>query len=175
MVCGYHVTKVSCAVYLGAEPFFCREQLLFRSFCRLRNFGPSASDCKCCAFSTPLLVEVLDEAAHESCLPELHLRWKLLRPPAVHRTSLGHSGRARDKSLRAKLSSPSSSRLRTRLREASFIVASSSYWPLRIKTSARNMFHRAFIGSRSPTGGLRIAYPFNPQSPGKRQYHTGEV
>ena len=47
---------------------------------------------------TPLLVEVLDEAARESCLLALPSRWKLLRPlncqrtpptiPASHATAL---------------------------------------------------------------------------------------
>ena len=65
-----------------------------------------------CASPIPLLVEVLDGPAHENQLFLLRLRRKHLRPPNFERTSLGHSGRSRDRSLRAKLSSPSSSRLR---------------------------------------------------------------
>ena len=60
----------------------------------------------------PTLVEVLDGSAHEYQLFLLRLRRKHPSPPNSQRTSLGHSGRSRDRSLRAKLSSPSSSRLR---------------------------------------------------------------
>ena len=50
------------------------------------------------SFARPLVVEVWDEAARESCLLALPVRWKLLHPPNCQRTPPNHSGRSCNRS-----------------------------------------------------------------------------